>query len=110
MLSLNSVQFPGSPIFCCSLNTGCHHIQPVPLILFFRSTPFHYWTYIHFVLVTSDQVNMHVFIFIFQISSLLDTMMKEVGDVKEAAEEISELKRKLAEVFLLALNRGIKLN
>lgn len=25
-------------------------------------------------------------------------MMKEVGDVKEAAEEISELKKKLAEV------------
>jgi len=28
-------------------------------------------------------------------------MMKEVGDVKEAAEEISELKRKLAEVILM---------
>ena len=28
-------------------------------------------------------------------------MMKEVSDVKEAAEGISELKRKLAEVFLM---------
>ena len=28
-------------------------------------------------------------------------MMKEVGDVKEAAEGISELTRKLAEVFLM---------
>ena len=28
-------------------------------------------------------------------------MMKEVGDVKEAAEEISELKRKLEEVLVL---------
>lgn len=37
----------------------------------------------------------------FQISSLLDTMMKEVGDVKEAAEEISELKKKLAEVNVI---------
>lgn len=36
-----------------------------------------------------------------QITTLLDTMMKEVGDVKEAAEGISELKRKLAEVFLM---------
>lgn len=38
----------------------------------------------------------HIFL---QITTLLDTMMKEVGDVKEAAEGISELKRKLAEVF-----------
>ena len=36
-----------------------------------------------------------------QITTLLDTMMKEVSDVKEAAEGISELKRKLAEVFLM---------
>lgn len=36
-----------------------------------------------------------------QITTLLDTMMKEVGDVKEATEEVSELKRKLAEVFLM---------
>ena len=36
-----------------------------------------------------------------QITTLLDTMMKEVGDVKEAAGGISELKRKLAEVFLM---------
>lgn len=37
--------------------------------------------------------------FFLQITTLLDTMMKEVGDVKEVAEEISGLKRKLEEVF-----------
>lgn len=42
--------------------------------------------------------NGHIFL---QITTLLDTMVKEVGDVKEAAEGISELKRKLAEVFLM---------
>ena len=41
---------------------------------------------------------MNMYYTFFQLTSLLDTMMKEVSDVKETAEEINELKRKLAEV------------
>lgn len=33
-----------------------------------------------------------------KLTSLLDTMMREVGDVKEAAEEISTLKKKMSEL------------
>ncbi|XP_068762227.1 glutamine-rich protein 2-like isoform X3 [Montipora capricornis] len=40
-----------------------------------------------------------------KLTSLLDTMMREVGDVKEAAEEISTLKKKMSE--LAKQNEGL---
>jgi len=36
----------------------------------------------------------------FQLSSLLDSMMSEVNDIKELAAGIEDLKKKLAEVTL----------
>lgn len=39
-----------------------------------------------------------------KLTSLLDTMMKEVDDVKEAAEEINELKNKISELEKLNAN------
>ncbi|XP_020607352.1 glutamine-rich protein 2-like isoform X2 [Orbicella faveolata] len=45
-----------------------------------------------------------------KITTLLDTMMKEVGDVKEATEEVSELKRKLAELEKLNSSLSERIN